>query len=78
MSTANLNETIWTPGELAARLKIHKKTILRRFQDRAGVVRIVGPGGKNVTLRIPDSAVQAWLEETTRGWTLSTGRRGRQ
>lgn len=76
MSTSNLDEVIWTPGELAARLKLHKKTILRRFQDRAGVVRIVGPGG-NVTLRIPDSAVRQWLDESTRGWQLGAGRRGR-
>jgi hypothetical protein len=66
-----LNESLFTPQEIALQLKLSPKTIQRMFMDEPGVV-VLGEedrrDGKRqyVTLRIPESVVQRVLKRKTR------------
>ena len=56
-------EKQYTVEELAAMWKLHRKTIVRMFENEPGVLKIKGPGerGSNSnrkTLRIPQSVME--------------------
>jgi hypothetical protein len=64
-------EPVFEPAEVSAYLKLDVTTVRRLFLDRPDVVRIGRPsarGGRRsyVTLRIPLSAVRAFMQERMR------------
>ena len=73
-----LDERYLSPQELADRLKVHRKTIIRRFEERSGVLKLRGPKG-SIMLRIPESIAEAWIRENSQGFALTAAKpRGRQ
>jgi hypothetical protein len=70
-SDSSTFEDFLTPQDIAAKLKVHPKTIQRMFIDEPGVL-ILGEESRRdgkrqyVTLRIPPSVVQRVLQRKTR------------
>jgi len=67
-SPVRIEEKYWTIYEVAELLKVSPATVTRMFQDRAGVVKLnqkkfLRGRRPHVTLRIPDSLLQAALRE---------------
>ena len=64
-------EPLFDPSEIAVYLKLDVTTVRRLFLDRADVVKIGRPTARSsrrsyVTLRIPLSAVRAFLRERSK------------
>ena len=67
------NEVYLTPAEVAARLKISTKTVIRKFENRPGVLNLGSerrPGKRNerekyAILRIPEEVLGEFIAENS-------------
>ena len=62
-------EKYWTPGQVGKALQLDTTTVIRKFRDYPGVLKLehrLRNKRPYVTLRIPDSVLQRFLRERSR------------
>jgi hypothetical protein len=62
-------EKYWTPGQVGKALQLDPTTVIRKFRDYPGVLKLehhLRNKRPYVTLRIPDSVLQRFLRERSR------------
>jgi len=66
-----IDETVFTPDELAEQTKLHASTIRKLFADQPGVIRLGRAGSRGrrryYTIRIPRSVAERVLLSMTVG-----------
>jgi NADPH-dependent ferric siderophore reductase len=64
-----MEESVFTPEELAERTKLHASTIRKLFADQPGVIRLGRPASRGhrryYTIRVPKSVAERVFESMT-------------